>query len=68
MSAENKEGRAGAWGAVYARCGWVSYQNWLGIKHKPTDGYREFYTARDYVRSLNMTNKGSWLTWCRCKP
>jgi len=54
---------------AYKNRGWAGWGDWLGTGRIADHlrKYRDFQTARDFVRSLNLKNQREWIAFCRGK-
>ena len=52
---------------VYKNSGWVSLSEWLGTNTVATQNrkFRDFESARGYIRDFNFTNRGEYLDWSK---
>lgn len=53
--------------SVYKNKGWVSWSDWLetGYIANQKRIYRPFKEAREFVRSLSLTNSDAWFVWSK---
>lgn len=52
---------------VYESKGWIGIGDWLGTDRIATNDmiYRDFESAREYVRSLNLKSQKDWFEYCK---
>lgn len=52
---------------VYKNQGWLSMGDWLGTNNKRNSdkSYRDFFEAREFVRSLKFKNIEQWTDYCK---
>ena len=52
---------------VYKNKGWINWGDWLGTGRISDRNrkYRQFDEAREYVRSLNLSNRKEWKEYCK---
>ena len=46
---------------VYAEKGWSGWGDWLGTGNTYTKAWRDFTSAKEYVRRLGLRNKAEWI-------
>jgi superfamily II DNA or RNA helicase len=53
--------------SCYSLKGWIGWGDWLGTNRSSTHdrSHRTFKEARDFVRNLELKNKGEWSVWAK---
>jgi len=49
---------------IYKNNGWIDWADWLGTRNRKK-GYRSFYEARKFARSLGIKNSNQWREWAK---
>lgn len=54
---------------TYQNKGWINWGDWLGTGRIADHlrKYRDFASARDFIRTLNLKNQKEWIAYCRGK-